>query len=418
MRNMKRKQQGVAGIIFVLLLLGMIGFLALATDGARALQTRARLDNASEVASIAVAALNDDNESTDGSGSAVNQTLVSNYAKAYVPDINNINSLKISKVDCSLDNSKCLDDFVDGYQYQINISTDQLSWFPGGDNQQGFGKTFTTASQAISQKVESPVDTVIVADFSGSMNNRPSSGGKAKYKQLQDVVQEVTDQLATQNANLADEYKNKIGLAVYNTATHSVPSDGQSYHSIVQTINNNGHPTSSHSNVDATNTIQHIFDVKNSSYEVSNSGGNFHDLQLTTDFNSFNSSLDSFYPSNGTASYQGIIRGAQLLNTGTLSRRLMIIISDGEDNYPSTTQNLVDNGMCDTIRDTLDSQTATVNGQPVETTLAFIGFDYDTSTNPALTQCVGKNNVYEAKDGQQMVNQILGIINEETGHLR
>ncbi len=96
----------------------------------------------------------------------------------------------------------------------------------------------------------------------------------------------------------------------------------------------------------------------------------------------------------------------------------MIIISDGEDNYPSTTQNLVDNGMCDTIRDTLDSQTATVNGQPVETTLAFIGFDYDTSTNPALTQCVGKNNVYEAKDGQQMVNQILGIINEETGHLR
>ncbi len=101
MRNMKRKQQGVAGIIFVLLLLGMIGFLALATDGARALQTRARLDNASEVASIAVAALNDDNESTDGSGSAVNQTLVSNYAKAYVPDINNINSLKISKVDCS-----------------------------------------------------------------------------------------------------------------------------------------------------------------------------------------------------------------------------------------------------------------------------------------------------------------------------
>lgn len=61
-----QKQRGQASILFALMVPGLFGVFALATDGARALQTSARLNDASEMAVLAIAGLNDDNLGSGG----------------------------------------------------------------------------------------------------------------------------------------------------------------------------------------------------------------------------------------------------------------------------------------------------------------------------------------------------------------
>lgn len=153
----------------------------------------------------------------------------------------------------------------------------------------------------------------------------------------------------------------------------------------------------------------------------------FYDIQLTSNYDAFDSAISTFRPGGITASYQGWIRGAQILNSGTNARRLMILLSDGRDNSfrpvdaesadrwltnPSvkvlqyadsnneTANQLVDMGMCDLIRRGLNDTTP--SGQPIEVTLAVIGFDYNPNSNKALVNCVGENNVYTAQNPDEL----------------
>ncbi|MCL9780806.1 VWA domain-containing protein [Vibrio sp. S4M6] len=413
MHRSKHKQQGVAGILFTLLLLGMIGFLALATDGARALQTRARLDNASEVASIAVAALNDANIDSEGpeSGSKVNRDLVKDYAKAYVPYIDSFPSLKIIRLDCENVNSNCLGGLVDGFQYQINISTTQQSWFKGTTDKPKMDQYFTTSSGAISQKDQSPADVVIVADFSGSMNYPPNgSYGESKLQILKQVIAEVAKELTNTDP------RNTLGFTAFDNYTRTKTSYG------TKAVDNLVYRNNARTELDVNGTINDIF--TEDKYELDGYYGYYYDIPSTQP-RDVPAIVDSFRAGGSTASFQGVIRGAQLLNDiNRNKRKIMIIISDGDDNgnppgrsgnvYKTWGEELMDTNqgnMCQTIRNTFDS-----NGY--ETTMAYIGFSTTADTTKALGQCVGANNIYEADDGQTMVNEILGIINEETGHLR
>ncbi|MCL9783345.1 TadG [Vibrio sp. S4M6] len=429
MDNFRKKQQGNASIIFILMLAGMIGLFPLATDSAHALQTRALLDDASEVASIAIAALNDPNKGSS-SGSQTNRAIVENYAYAYVPGAD-IQSVAVSRKDCEMKNVICLAHFQGGYQYQVNVSMTQQSWFNGNGSMPSFGDSYTVRSQAISQKLKTvPVDVVIAADFSGSMRDTWSGGTVAKYKSLIDIIHQVTSQLEVGNQQAVGSSPSTIGLTAYNFFNHSIPRDlssGGACRMTQEHVYTKGWFRKKY--IDVYQTIREIFVPKNHSHCDTKTIDNsiFYDISLTTDFEAFNRALSHFYPDHGTASFQGIIRGAQLLNEGNNPRRLMIIVSDGVDSpakasgYAETASQksavLVDAGMCDMIRNTLDSQIA-YNGNSVETTLAFIGFDYDPFTNATLQKCVGLENVYQAQDSQQMINQILALINEETGHLR
>ena len=76
-----RKQSGHAAILFAMIIPGWFGLFTLASDGARAIQTKARIEDASEIAVLAIAAHNDDNKNSQGSGSgsAVNRKIATDY---------------------------------------------------------------------------------------------------------------------------------------------------------------------------------------------------------------------------------------------------------------------------------------------------------------------------------------------------
>jgi hypothetical protein len=148
----------------------------------------------------------------------------------------------------------------------------------------------------------------------------------------------------------------------------------------------------------------------------------FYELEPTSDFSIFNNKISEFYPEMGTASYEGLIRGAQMADKGSNVKRLIIILSDGEDNNTWKTQNLVDAGMCTEITSHLDSLTVDTNNdgnrESVESKIVLIGFDYTVSDNVALQTCVGSDNVFQAEDFGDIRDQILQLIVEEIGHLK
>ncbi|MEZ9417739.1 hypothetical protein AB4189_26805, partial [Vibrio sp. 10N.286.49.E1] len=94
-----------------------------------------------------------------------------------------------------------------------------------------------------------------------------------------------------------------------------------------------------------------------------------------------------------------------------------VILSDGDDNDPDMTSALVEEGMCTEIIDGLSSD-RTISGRPVTAQLALIGFTYDVSDNKALSDCVGKSNVYDASNPDELLEIILNLISEEIGHIK
>jgi tight adherence protein G len=113
------------------------------------------------------------------------------------------------------------------------------------------------------------------------------------------------------------------------------------------------------------------------------------------------------------------MRGAQMLSEGTNPRRLLIVLSDGDDTGSTQTnihRKLVDAGMCNKIREELSSGTS-ASGQTIKARLAVVGFDYDVNDNTALRDCAGDENVFKAQNTDDILNKILELITEEIGHL-
>jgi hypothetical protein len=196
-------------------------------------------------------------------------------------------------------------------------------------------------------------------------------------------------------------------------------------------------------NDSATDTVNAIFDEKTVCDEKTiwtgegadgsdklffdENGAYFYDIELTAGdttvpsgsvlrFQDFNNTIAEFYPDWGTASYEGLIRGAQIAAKGDNPRRLLIILSDGLDNDTAITTSLVSAGMCTTITETLDEQ-VTSKGYEVSSKIVLIGFDYDVTENQALRDCVGEDNTYQAQYTDDILAIILKLITEEVGHL-
>ena len=99
------KQKGHAALLFVLLIPALFGMFTLGLDGALMLQNDARLNDALEAASLAVAAANDDNDDDGdgvddgkiGLGSSFNQTLAKAYINEYMYNSDSISKVRISK---------------------------------------------------------------------------------------------------------------------------------------------------------------------------------------------------------------------------------------------------------------------------------------------------------------------------------
>lgn len=411
-----RKQSGHAAILFAMIIPGLFGLFTLASDGARAIQTKARIEDASEIAVLAIAAHNDDNKNSQGSGSgsSVNRKIATDYLEAYLHDIDSLKDLKIHKYNCD-QIPECVAGLARGeprfFQYEVEATSRHISWFPGGSSMSGFGKTFSAKGAATARKYQSEaVDIVFASDYSGSMGWDWNGGSNKKYIDLRNIIKIVTDELQKFN-DLNNGNNNKVGLTGFNYYTQTKPTN-RSYVCLMSQLVYN-----SWGGLDANATKNSVFREKDNNYCVrSYAPYQFKDLALTDNYNSFNNSINKFRPDSSTASYQGIIRGAQMLKKGDNPRRLLIVLSDGADS-DSTLRQLVNVGMCTKIKQGL-STGQTSDGQNIKARLAVVGFDYNVNNNTALRDCAGAENVFKAQNTDDILNKILELITEEIGHLK
>lgn len=440
------RQKGHAALLFVLLIPALFGMFTLGLDGALMLQSDARLNDALEAASLAVAAANDDNDDNNdgvddgeiGLGSNFNQQLARAYITEYMQNMDSIATVRIAKKECE-DIPECVTGLASGdarfFQFEVTATTNHTTIF---DSDVLTDDSYQVSSEGTARKYQNhAVDIVFVSDFSGSMYNTWSGGSKRKYLDLVDVIEDVTVELAKFNGlvNMDDNTVGYVGFNRYNQEFISKTdySAGWYYrngswrwlsaHTLVELCRYNqivnGSVSSTISNIftEKTSCTSKTIELDDFSTGDSSDDAYFYDIDLTTNFTSFNTTIASFYPDHGTSSYQGLIRGAQIAAKGDNPRRLIIILSDGADNYSSTTTALVNGGMCSTIRNTLDAQTTT-GGDDVTSKIAVIGFDYDVDSNTGLQNCAGSDNVFKAENTNDILNKILELISEEIGHLK
>ncbi|XDF79767.1 TadE/TadG family type IV pilus assembly protein [Aliivibrio fischeri] len=423
MRNLRKHQQGHAAILFAMMIPALFGIFALASDGARAIQTKARIEDASEVAALAISAHNDPDQPDNGSynPSTRNRQIVVDYVNAYISDIDAVTDIKVAKRRCELI-SDCVAGLYKGdaryLEHEIDVTTRQNSWFPGNEAIEGMGETFSTRGKSLARKYQSEaVDVMFAADFSGSMLDTWSGSSNPKYVDLIEIIRNISVELQKFNDLPENRDKSTMGISAFSTFTNSFTSDTGIQCSLSQGVNSKNKPGNWFRPVKPANTVANIWNEKTEDYCKSGAYAGFHDVNLTSNFNSLNGQVGSFYAGGGTASYQALIRGAQLLDRGRNSRRLLIVLSDGMDNDRNLANGLVSNGMCREIQAGLESD-RTPDGRPIAAKMAVIGFDYDPFANKALKDCVGEKNVYKAEDADEVEDIILELINEEVGHLK
>lgn len=184
-------QKGHAAILFAMIIPVLFGVFTLATDGARAVQDKARLEEATEVATLAVAGENAD--SLTAQRATAKKFLQFYFPSATISD----NNIEINKKRCE-QSKECQADIKNGkqrfFEYSVQARIQQASWFPGNDAIVGMGDHYNVAGSSVARKYQSEaIDVVFVADYSGSMYDYWD--GQRKYLGLKKVVKEVSSQL-------------------------------------------------------------------------------------------------------------------------------------------------------------------------------------------------------------------------------
>ncbi|MFC1234488.1 pilus assembly protein TadG-related protein [Vibrio sp. F74] len=448
MMKVYRRQRGHAALLFVLIIPPLFGMFSLGTDGAMMMQNDARLNDALEAASLAVAAANDDNDENGdgiddgeiGLGSQFNQNLASAYVTEYMHSMESISEVRVAKRECE-SIPDCVSGLENGeprfFEFEVTATTKHKTIF---DTDALSNNDYEVSSKGKTRKYQNhAVDIVFVSDFSGSMGDSWDGGAKTKYLDLVDVIDKVTVELAKFNG-LINMDDNTVGYVGFNRYTRKFSSSTKLSKSQYIWFGNRERWITRGTTVielcvfnqlygsNWSKAVNNIFVEKSCNstkkrlvlgkdYNSDGDDAYFYDVDLTSNFTAFNNTISSFYPDSGTSSYQGLIRGAQIAEKGDNPRRLIIVLSDGDDNSSSTTSSLVNAGMCSTIRNTLDAK-VTSSGDDVTSKIAIIGFDYNVNANTALQTCAGAENVFEAENTNDILNKILELISEEIGHLK
>ncbi|EKO3700485.1 TadE/TadG family protein [Vibrio metschnikovii] len=452
-RKSMQRQSGHAALLFALIIPILFGVFALGTDGARAVQDKARLLEAVEVASLAVA----------GEGSD-DKVLAKSYLQYYFPlaEIND-DDITINKINCE-DNPACQGQDRRFFEYQVSARISQPTWFPGNDAIIGFGSDYKVYDGSVTRKYHSEtVDIVLVADFSASMHNTWKGGSKRKFLDLKDIVNEIATELEQFNSYNTTEKKNKLAIVGFDFYTvRRNDANQRVFYDHLICNNSSGTEVRCHSRypgndfrvrytdenrnlkINAQATVRDVFNLSSIAHQPVNDPitniSIFEDVNLTDDMKkireivSSNTFSISGSTGSGTSFYAGLIRAAQIVKNGDNPRRLIILLSDGEDSFYHTTNKLINPdledkdlsnptpssnpnvGLCNVILNTLNSL-ETSDGSKVTARMVAVGFDYNINQFPQMKNCVGEDNVFSADDRDAIKNKILELITEEIGHL-
>ncbi|TDE26247.1 VWA domain-containing protein [Vibrio owensii] len=386
-----RTQRGHAALLFALLIPVFWGFTTLAIDGSYAIQTKARLGDASEVAALALTAKNSLINSE-------NEKLALKYVRAYVDDAE-ITIKDVKRKECSsTDNNGC--EGVNRYaQYDLSVAAQRDSWIPNLNNI-GFGDNYNVSHSATARKYQGDsIDVVFVMDYSGSMDDTWQK--KAKYRHVADIINSVLKELKKYQS--IQEVNSRVGLVPYSEYTsrpnsemmceeekylldkncknkcksvhdkclkscsrfnwkcrekcndeYSVCQDGCRKVEIIETeplqFVDQLRYAKDNETVDIESTIADVWvdksndpdavcaferyeeDYEDRSYPFSNE-------DLTDNFDKIEKEIKRFKPEGWTAALQGIIKAAQMFDsldnpaagTSPNARQLLVILTDGVD---------------------------------------------------------------------------------------
>lgn len=175
-----KKQQGVAAIILVLVLIPLFGSVFFALEGTRYIQKKTRLADAAEAAALAVTNQNPE-KLTIAENNKESQSLTplenkNNLASAYINSyVRNIDKDNIIITPELVINKNQNSDTKSYYQYKVNVTTTHNSWF-FNELIPSFNPTQKITASALARNYprltgDQPIDLVFVADFSGSMDD-------------------------------------------------------------------------------------------------------------------------------------------------------------------------------------------------------------------------------------------------------
>ena len=470
----QKQQSGHAGLMFLLIFPALFGLFVWSTDGARMLQSDARLTDAMEVAVLAVSAqASDEND--------VREATAKRFINDYFSDVEasniTVTSSKTAKTEGEGDDEKRF------FEYDLSVKVERDTIFQKNNGSTlSYGDSFKMGRSATARKgLSEAVDVVLVADYSASMYSGWSGGAQRKFQDLNAIINEIADELKHYNdqnpsfvntlsvvgfdyhtsENIAYEVEEEVvvgqecrrewrwwrWVTVCNDVTeiqtveysnrffaHHLVCDTQGW-SLTSDCRSSSDGSFDKKKIldkkyiDAQATVDNVFNLNHPSHqhnltesEVTNISV-FETIELTNDFDSVKdvvNDTDRFNipkgDGSGTASYAGLIRAAQIAKeNGTNPRRLIIILSDGVDSKSSITDVLIEADLCSTIVDTLSEEV--VEGKNVRAEMAAIGFDYDIEENPQMANCVGEERVYSAVNTEDIKNKILSLISEEVGSL-
>lgn len=475
MKSSFRQQRGHAVLMFILMIPALFGLFTLAIDGSRAMQNKARLGDAAEVSALALAAQNSDSDWE-------NKQLATRYIDAYIKDKESIESIKVVRTECKASQQTDCEGGTRYNQYAIEIVTKHSPWLPAQDGMVGFDGDYEVAHSGIARKYQGDsIDISFVVDYSGSMENywkgkrkyiavrdivnnvlnelekyqgvglTPNRVSIIPYSEYTDKspTEGITDcrfedQLEQCEDDCIDTYNQCVSSCWNNGCRNKCARRLNScQRSCDREYDERRKPLGfvdelryfgDQNKVDTGSTLATLWQSKANDRDMvcnfmryeENRSYRFYNVSFTDRFESVKDDLYEFRPGGWTGSYQGIIKSAQYFERldSPNPRQLMVILSDGIDNVERgtfangvPTASLVRAGMCDVIREKLNAR-KTADNRPVNFQMAFVGFDYRIQDNKALSDCVGRENVYDAADPDELLDIILNLISEEIGHLK
>ena len=389
------KQNGIAIILLLVLLPVILGIMTLSIEGGHKLRDKARLGDAAEVAALAVSARPVDSLQE-------NTLLVKNIVKAMVTDLKSV-SVSLNTVACA-DNQDC--DPTNSSrvftEYQLKVSGKHQNWL-GQQQPLGFDRIVTLGARAKSRKNHGEaIDVFFAADFSSSMLGHWQR--VIKIHMLKDILIRTARKLEefTRHEPLPSR-KNTISLVPFSLMTFEYDAQkgvGVAVHNV-----NSLTPLESIPDMLVVKKPDAFFGTRE-----------FYTVPPTHSAKKLERHLKRMKPYGGTSSYEGIIRAAQLALKTKNPKRLIIVLTDGEDSDKRVHQTLIDKNYCKTLTKAIEKQ-RTPLGERVRANIAVISFSYDIADNKPLIDCVGKDRVFSAEDPDAIYTIISSLIAEEVGHI-
>ncbi|MGV6988689.1 TadE/TadG family type IV pilus assembly protein [Testudinibacter sp. P80/BLE/0925] len=494
-------QRGVYMIMVGLLSFVLLAITALAVDGSGLLLDKARLGDSMEQATMALAAENnlnrndehrlDENYATKGerlvkdafffNNSKVHrrdQELIKGYIRAYMP---NVKFFQDFDYDCTFRQLK--DDKGNIINTPIvcwaNGEVKRPSWLFLNDVKTTFAKEERISSSgiaAIKQASVIPLDVMVVADLSTSMNWITTERRTPYYHReeskltiLKSVMSEISDILLDTNPAKASPY-NRLGFVSFAVGAQQLGDTGNC---VIPFYGRNGETSDQSSNaivtrirngdiggflnyfpryIDYDKTINSIrsFDGKQKRYPLHYPKGRWclsNNRQHNTtqawfgvkDKAVLKSEFSRLSAFGATLVSSGTLIGANLVmdkNTNVNideikenTQRILLILSDGQDemtgentlgenNYRNITKKLIEKGMCTEIRNQMNSlQDPRFRVRPSRIAFVVFGYTQSADQEAAWKHCVGATNYYRADNKTELLNvfkQIIGF-EEEVG---